>query len=156
MTSAARSEGQSQNGGSEALAGMPMRIARDLLHVAALHDGVDEMRGADHDRVDLHRGGRVGAQRLERIQDAGCHVGGGRALDGMDDLLVDDQHGVRVGAADIDANTFHGILSSSLSGREQGTVVEVVAEGARADEFEARGLVSTAGAGSATTVTRWP
>jgi hypothetical protein len=57
----------------------------------------------------------------------------------MDDLLVDDQHGIRVGAADIDANTLHGVLSSSHGGREEGTVVEVVAEGAGTDEFETSG-----------------
>jgi len=45
---------------------------------------------------------------------------------------------------------------SCLGGREYGTEIEVVAEGAGTDEFEAARLVSTSGAGSATTVTRWP
>ena len=79
----------------------------------ALHNGIDEMRGADHHAIDLLRravgalqyAGR--AELLQRVEDAGSHVLAGRRLDRAYDLAVLDQDGVGVGAADIDTDSSH-------------------------------------------------
>ena len=79
-----------------------------LGEMAALHDRIDEMRRADHHAVDalvLQRTGRT--EVPERVQDTRGDVLAGRGLDGPHDLAVLDQNGVRVGAADIDADTSH-------------------------------------------------
>src|SRR5215204_5929750 len=112
-TSPARSGGQSQNGGSEALAGRPMRIAATGAKIAALHDGVDEMRRADHDAADLPARLPVLGEFAERGDDAAGHVRRRRRLYRMHDPAVFEQHRVGVGAADIDADPPHRPASNT-------------------------------------------
>ena len=112
-TSVARSSGQSQNGGSEAEAGMPSRSAATLVRCAALHHGVDEMRGADHHAVELlQRAAASFSTPLDRRLFSESRmpvvtsslVG---ALTAPHHLAVFDQDGVGVGAAHVDANASH-------------------------------------------------
>lgn len=104
----ARSVGQSQNGGSEALAGSPIRTPGDAGQAAPLEHGVDEMRRADHDAVKRTRR-HVGmtAKQLQRRDDAAGHVLGGRRFDRMHDPAVLKQHRIGVGAANVDADASH-------------------------------------------------
>ena len=112
-TSAARSSGQSQNGGSEAEAGMPSLSAATLVRDAALHHGVDEMRGADHHAVELLQGrprpsARRSSRRLfseSRMPVVTSSLVG--ALTAPEHLAVFDQDGVGVGAAHVDADASH-------------------------------------------------
>ncbi len=70
-TRRARSAGQSQKGGNDALAGMAEAQGRDPRELAALYHRVHEMRGADHHGVDaLGRQCAGRPQTGERVEDA--------------------------------------------------------------------------------------
>ena len=77
--------------------------------VPALHHRVDEMGSADHHAI--HAGAQVDGsrQRLDGGDDAAGHIGGGRRLDPVHHLAVADQHDVRVGTADVDADALHDV-----------------------------------------------
>ena len=82
-----------------------MRTAATRDKIAALDDGVDEMRRADHDAVDrAPRDFGMAGQLGQRRHDAGGDIRRRRGLDRMHDVPVFEQHGIGVGAADIDAD----------------------------------------------------
>ncbi len=72
--------------------------------VAALHEGVHELGGAHHHRLDVRPGlaGRL-QQPRDRLGDAVAHVGSGEGLGGCDHLAPRHQDGVGVGASDVHA-----------------------------------------------------
>ena len=72
-TIAARSSGQSTNGGSEALAGSPIRTAATRARSRRWTTRVREMRGADHHRVDRRA---VEARALDEAGEGGGDAGG--------------------------------------------------------------------------------
>ena len=75
---------------------------------APLHDGVDEMRRADHDGIDgLVADGAGCREAGERVEDPAGHVWRRRRLDGGAHPPLLDQHRIRVGAADVDADASH-------------------------------------------------
>src|SRR5438045_5760600 len=77
--------------------------------MSALHDRVDEMRRAYHDRVDPGAGDiRVPGEARQRGEDPAGHVFSCRSLDTMYDARTVEQHRIGVGAADIDADAPHG------------------------------------------------
>ena len=107
-TSAARSSGQSQNGGSEAEAGMPSRSAATLVRLrrcttALMKCVVPIITPSIF--LPCENAGRTEA--LQRIQDAGRDVLAGRRLDGAHHLAFFDQDSVGVGAAHVDADASH-------------------------------------------------
>ena len=107
-TTAARSAGQSQNGGRLALAGRPMRIAPTRLKerrcTTALMKCVVPIMTAS---TGLSPTAPVAVQAGERVEDAAGHVWRRRRLDGGAHPPLLDQHRVRVGAADVDADASH-------------------------------------------------
>ena len=131
---------------------MPRRSAATLVRCAALHHGVDEMRGADHHAVDAlplrqHAGRAEALAAQSRMPVVTSSLVG--AFTAPRDLAVLDQDGVGVGAADVDADASHA--------RKHAPEVDVVAEGARADMLAGPfGDRKTGGGGRAITVTRWP
>ncbi len=78
----------------------------DAFEPGALDHRVGEVRRADHHGVDPRE-----RDRRPEVADDGAHprhhVGGGRRLDGAEDPGAVDQHGIRVGAADVDADALH-------------------------------------------------
>ncbi len=86
-----------------------------------LDERVDEVRRADHHPVDVGRVERVLPVELrERADDAARHVLRGRGLDADDDAVAVHEHGVRVGAADVDADphraaTFPAVAASGAA-----------------------------------------
>ena len=130
-TMSARSSGQSMKGGRLALAGKPIRNAPTRCKCAPLDHGVGEMGGADHDRGDSGRDRGLRQQFGQGGAHAAQYVGGGGGFDRDQDVGAVNQHGIRVGATDIDADAPHGLL------REHRYVVGIVAEGARADMLDA-------------------
>jgi hypothetical protein len=78
--------------------------------MAALHHRVDKMRRADHHAVNPPRRDLlVAAQQVERADDAAGDVLARRRFDRVDDAPVFEQHGVGIGAADIDAYAAHAV-----------------------------------------------
>ena len=126
-------------GGSEAPPPAGRRGRRRHGHVAPLHDGVGEMRGADHDRVDATARGRPPFQSVG----AGC-------------APCRSSRSAVVGAFTAPAtlpssSSTASVLVPPTSSRmpflrEDRLEIEVVAEGARADVLQAFGVVRMAGA----------
>jgi hypothetical protein len=120
----------------------------NLGQMAPLHDGVDEMRGADHEGIDARSeiGDRL--QRLKRGDNAARHVGRRCRLDALDNLAVGEQDGIGIGSADINSDTFHD-WNTELKSRSYPK--------ARGPTWSRpRGVRKTCAAGSAITVVRWP
>jgi hypothetical protein len=85
----------------------------DARQIAPLHDGIDEMRRADHDAVDFAaRDFGMAGEGCECRYDAGGDIRRRRSLDRVHDTPVFEQHRVCVGAADIDADPPHQSRSS--------------------------------------------
>ncbi|GAA2777053.1 hypothetical protein GCM10020219_055240 [Nonomuraea dietziae] len=105
-------------GGRAAVAGRPQPYGGDGLQAGRLDQGVDEVRGADHDRGHLG-----GAEARQRRGDAAGDVLGRGGLDGGENLAaVADEGGVGVGAAHVDADAHKGeILQTVTSSREPRT-----------------------------------
>ena len=83
--------------------------------MAALDDGVGEMRRADHHRVDPGRIDRTRRdETLQRRDDAVADLLGRGGLDRVQHALAVDQDGVGVGAADVDAEADHRTLSGKM------------------------------------------
>ncbi len=88
--------------------GQPDPDRGDRRQVAPLDDGVGEVRGPDHhgvDRAPVHA--RFLEQASQGALDARGHVRGRRGLHGVRDPVVLEQHGIRVGAAHVDADPPH-------------------------------------------------
>ncbi len=80
----------------------------DARETAPLDDGIDEMRRADHDRVDrAARDFGMAGEFVERRDDALGHVFRRRRLDRLHDAASLQQHRIGIGAADIDADAPH-------------------------------------------------
>lgn len=80
----------------------------DAVQPRTLHDRIGEVGRADHDRIHQHGIRRLaGDEVTDGVDDALHHIGSGRKLDGAEDGLAVDQDGVRIRAADIDANALH-------------------------------------------------
>ena len=121
---------------------------RNLGQMTPLHHGIDEMRRADHQRIDARSeiGDRL--QRLERRDDAAGHVGRRRGLDALNDLAVGKQDGIGIGTANVDSDTLHD-WNTELKSRSYPK--------ARGPTWSSpRGVRKTGAAGSAITVVRWP
>ena len=77
---------------------------------STFHDGVGEMRRAQHDGVDAgcvrsrHR-----QQCIERCRYARAHIGRSRRLDIMTHFALMQQHGVGAGPADVDPDDLHRV-----------------------------------------------
>ena len=117
-TMAARSSGQSQNGGSEALAGRPIRTAAILASerrwTTAL---VKWVVPTITESTALGSAAGLGEQLIEGGLDAAGHVqGGGRLHRGQHGRVL-EQHRIRVGAADVDTDLGH-LGKSGNSGRK--------------------------------------
>ena len=88
--------------------GQPDAHRSDAREIAPLDDGVDEMGRADHDAVDrTARDIRMAGELRECGHDAGGNIRRGRGFDRVYDTSVFEQHGIGVGAADIDADPPH-------------------------------------------------
>ncbi len=148
VASAARSAGQSQNGGSDVVAGAPMRSAATFVRsrrcTTALVKCVVPISTALTSAPFA-----VWARSMRyRRQDAAGDVGRRRRLDGSLDPAVRDQNGVRVGAADVDADAFHDANAEWKS---------MSYPNARGPTWSRpRGVRKISGDGSTMTVTRWP
>ncbi len=125
-TRAARSSGQSTKGGSEALAGRPIRIAatrvRSRRCTTALVKCVVPIMTAS-----IGPAGATPASKLaQRRRDPARHVGRGGRLDGVDDGGAVEQHGIGVGATDVDADDASERLrrAPALDGRAAGALHE--------------------------------
>ncbi len=80
----------------------------DPAQTPPLHHGVDKMGGPDHDRVEVAaRNFGMLAEFGQCCDDPAGDVGGGRGLDRMHDVAAGDEHGVGIGAADIDPDPQH-------------------------------------------------
>ena len=104
--SASRSaRGQSTIGGSAAVAGRPSRIAAVGIKSPRLDDRVREVRRADHHRLHL-RGGdaAVASSARSADDDPAGHVRRRRRLRLGEHVAPVHEHGVRVRAADVDAD----------------------------------------------------
>ena len=99
---------------------------RRRAEVAPFQQGVGKVGGAYHHGV--HRpAGRQPAQQVgQGVDDARSNVAGGGQLDGVHQPAAVHQHGVRVGAAHVNAN--EQVLTPYT---RQGSVVHVVAKGPR-------------------------
>jgi hypothetical protein len=88
--------------------------------VAGLHERVDEVRRADHDRLHLGRWERVlGLQAVQGGDDAGGDVRGRGGLHGGQHPVAVHEHGVGVGAPDVDPDPHQTV---SLSAAELSSV----------------------------------
>ena len=105
------------------------------------------MRGSDHHRVDRPTRGGIGAQRLQRVENAGCHILRGGTFDSENHLVAIQQHGVGISAAHVNSNASHQLHSSASALVENGTEIQVVTKGAGADEFEAAWAGEDGGSG---------
>src|SRR5882724_801214 len=138
LTSTARSFGQSQNGGSEALAGMPMRIAATFCNerrcTTALMKWVVPITTASTGTAaaGLARSA-FSASRMPEVTSAVV----GRLTEWTTFSSAIRTASVLVPPTSIPMRFIRS--DSCLGGREEGTEIEVVAEGAGADEFEAAG-----------------
>ncbi len=88
---------------------------RNLHQMPALHHRIDEMRCADHNRIHRQTRRGIGAQRLQGVEDAGSHIHRRGALDGENHLVAIEQHGVGIGAADVNSNASHDVTLQRLS-----------------------------------------
>ena len=117
--------------------------------VTPLHHRIDEMRGAYHHRVNrLESCASLGYQLAQAVQHTPHHVLGGGRLDRQHHALVFHQHGIRIGAAYIDTDSFHGSntdLNSRSCPKARGPTC-----------CKPLGVSNTGAAGSAITVARWP
>src|SRR5882724_6309177 len=136
LTSAARSAGQSQNGSSEALAGMPMRIAATFCNerrcttalmkwVVPITTASTGTAAAGLARNDLS------ASRMPEVTSAVV----GRLTEWTTFSPAIRMASVLVPPTSMPIRFIRS--GSCLGGREEGTEIEVVAEGAGTDEFEA-------------------
>ncbi|MND60880.1 hypothetical protein D3C80_521190 [compost metagenome] len=121
----------------------------DAFQTRTLDDGIGKMGRADHHGVDRRGAGRLrGDDVTDGVDDALHHIRGGGKLDGRDDFLAIDEHGIRICAADVNSDPLHAAntdLKSRSYPKARGPTCS-----------RPLGLVRTAGAGRATTVTRWP
>ena len=77
----------------------------DLEEALALHNGIREMRGADHQGLDLAVGGPPVLQdRFERADNSAADIGRGLRLVPAQDLESVHQDGVGIGSTDIDTD----------------------------------------------------
>jgi len=103
-TSSARSEGQSQKGGSDPLAGSPMRTAATRVRSRRCRTALTKwvVPITTPSTAQLISGRPASAVSASTMPPRNIRCG--RRLDRMHDPPILEQHGVRIGTADIDAD----------------------------------------------------
>ena len=109
------------------------------------------MRGATHHGLHALRADGAG-YILQCQTHAGQHIRRGRCFDGMQDLVILQQDGIRIGATHINPDAAPHVGTPSKTERKSRSYPK--ARGPT--KSKPRGERKTLGAGKATTVTRWP